>query len=1026
MKYSLIIFYLLLIFSFPGCIQQNKKAVTSFKSVDNESLSTIPENAIVLYNDWQMKESALIGMAGEKFSSPGFNADNWYPTTVPTTVLGVLVRNGIYPDPYIGMNNMKIPDASDDLNKRYDLSKFSHLTGGANPWAKPYWFRNEFNVPPDYKGKIVWLNLDGINYRADVWVNGRLVADSNKVVGMFRRFRFNITDFVNPGGKNALAISIHPLDFPGDPVYEQIEGLKGSLGPNGGDAEILRNVTQYSTIGWDWVPAVRDRNMGIWQHVSVNSSGPLVVSDPAAFTEVNFLKDTSASVTVRFFIKNASDKDLEANLDLIIQRDNLSGNKTEISTSVRVKANARQEVILRPEDYPRLILKDPDLWWPATYGTQPLYNMEIIAKTENEVSSKVKSKFGVRELESYILPSGGRAFKVNGKSIRITGGAWISDFLLSWSAQRYRDEVRLMAEGNATAVRVNGCSIMPPDVFFDECDKYGLMIWQDLSRTSVNPDTRKDGLKSRRPPACDSTIYMDNMIDCISRMRGHPSLLLWCGSNEDAPQENTGKVLQNEILPKLDGTRIFIPSSSEQPEWSNIDIHTYTGGPWNLVRLPVYYKMYESARGFESRNEIGFPSVQSINGVAAGIPDFNIPDKESFPLNKSMGYHDATGSAIIGSLIDIMSQDIGAPSSIAEFLKWGDLYNNQTYRSIFEAANKARPRNEGTMLWKSNAAWPSFNWQIFDWNLRANAGYYTMKSACKPIHVQFSQDDAGIQVVSTLNKELNVVVKATILSADGKKNISKKFTAVIPPDRTVYLDSVANIQNDSCLYFIAMDLYNQSGEKLDRTVTWTQRRSKWSELLKIPSVDIVCKLLSKQEYSQETEYSFEITNSSERPVINAMLEITDGIFGKEILPAFWDDNALTMMPGEARILKVRLRKNLITKTPFILIEGLNVNPVSWDITSGKEYHISLRINDINILNEDNKVYLNFSASQTEVNGNRVTTFPVKAFIDGVFYRNVSIAVKSDLNLSGRIELLGLHPGKHTFQLGDMKKDLVIY
>ncbi len=290
-----------------------------------------------------------------------------------------------------------------------------------------------------------------------------------------------------------------------------------------------------------------------------------------------------------------------------------------------------------------------------------------------------------------------------------------------------------------------------------------------------------------------------------------------------------------------------------------------------MVRLPIYYKMYESARGFESRNEIGLPSVQSINEVAASIPDFNIPDKESFPLNKSMGYHDATGSAIIGSLIDIMFQDIGVPSSLAEFLKWGDLYNNQPYRSIFEAANKARPRNEGTMLWKSNAAWPSFNWQIFDWNLRANAGYYTMKSACKPIHVQFSHDDAGIQVVSTLSKELNVVVNATIMSADGTKNSNRIFTTAVPPDMTVYVDSLAAIVNDSCLYFVAMDLYNQLGEKLDRTFTWTQRKSNWYELLKIPSVDIGCKLLPQQKYEQETEYSFEIINSSDWPVINAML-----------------------------------------------------------------------------------------------------------------------------------------------------------
>ena len=147
-------------------------------------------------------------------------------------------------------------------------------------------------IPADYSGKTIWFNLDEMNYRAEVWINGKLVADSDKIVGMFKRFRLNITDFARCGKTNAVAISIHPLDYSGDSLHARIDGLKNA-GPNGGDAEILRNVTQYSAIGWDWAPAVRDRNMGIWQHVSINASGPVVVADPAAFTEVNISRETA-------------------------------------------------------------------------------------------------------------------------------------------------------------------------------------------------------------------------------------------------------------------------------------------------------------------------------------------------------------------------------------------------------------------------------------------------------------------------------------------------------------------------------------------------------------------------------------------------------------------------------------------------------------------------------------------------------------------------------------------------------------
>ena len=93
---------------------------------------------------------------------------------------------------------------------------------------------------------------------------------------------------------------------------------------------------------------------------------------------------------------------------------------------------------------------------------------------------------------------------------------------MSSSAQRYRDEVRLMAEGNHTIVRVNGCGIVPPDAFFDACDRYGLLVWEDLSRTSVAGTCRKDGLKTWNPPHCDLATYLDNMKDCIMRVRGRP------------------------------------------------------------------------------------------------------------------------------------------------------------------------------------------------------------------------------------------------------------------------------------------------------------------------------------------------------------------------------------------------------------------------------------------------------------------------------------------------------------------------
>ncbi|MGL5019988.1 MAG: glycoside hydrolase family 2 TIM barrel-domain containing protein, partial [Luteolibacter sp.] len=602
-----------------------------------------------------------------------------------------------------------------------------------------------------------------------------------------------------------------------------------------------------------------------------------------------------------------------------------------LNHAVELEPHSRKEIILTPDDFPALKLKNPALWWPAHHGAQPLYHLEVTATTAGKLSNSVASRFGVREVSSYLLPSGGRAFSVNGRPIRITGGHWISDFLLSWSAQRYRDEVRLLTEGNATLVRVNGCSIMPPEVFLDACDEYGLLVWQDLSRTSATGEG-----SDLRPKNCDPAVFMDNMTDFINRARGHSSILLWCGSNEVPAQDEIGQALQDHVMPALDDSRIFILSSERQPSWAKTPIATQSGGPWHMVRLPEYYALFDSA-GFTSKNEIGLPSLPPINSLAKAIPDFNEPLEEFFPLNLAMSYHDAVGGGNGGmkNYCNIMYEDIGRPTSIAEMLRWGDLYNNQAYRTIFEASNRARPKNNLTTLWKSNAAWPSFMWQIFDWYLRPNAGYYTMKSALKPLHVQFSHPDKGVQVISTLTEDVPVKVIATAMTADGKPVGTRSWNTNIAADLSVPVGDLREILPDGPLYLIALDLLDASGKPLDRTVTWTQHQSKWQELLQIPPVDLDLRVVSARESGDEQIYDLAVTNPGPVPAVNVMVELTDGAFGNEILPSFWSNNALSLVPGETTPIQVKVRRSALPKNPCFVAEGLNVNPSCWKAETGQ-------------------------------------------------------------------------------------------
>ncbi|MGE5420613.1 MAG: glycosyl hydrolase 2 galactose-binding domain-containing protein, partial [Chloroflexota bacterium] len=188
----------------------------------------------VRLSSFALQSSALISSSGEEISSPGYKSKAyWFPVQVPSTVLSGLVVNGVYPDPYQGMNNMYIPDASDEFNKKYDLEKFSHLPNDPNPWKKPYWYRTTFTIPASDKGRTFQLIFKGINYRAAVWVNGKQVADSTQMAGMFAQYSLDVSDCINTGSENALAVKIYPLDYPGLPSTEQLKAL-GDFYPNGG------------------------------------------------------------------------------------------------------------------------------------------------------------------------------------------------------------------------------------------------------------------------------------------------------------------------------------------------------------------------------------------------------------------------------------------------------------------------------------------------------------------------------------------------------------------------------------------------------------------------------------------------------------------------------------------------------------------------------------------------------------------------------------------------------------------------
>jgi len=435
--------------------------------------------------NFNLQSSAVIQEGGALLSTNKYQANNyWFPVKVPSTVLTGLVANKVYPDPYTGMNNMLIPDASDSFNHEYHLEQYSHLPNDPNPWKKPYWYRTSFTVPAADKGKFFQLIFKGINYRAAVWLNGKQVADSSQMAGMFAEYSLNVTNLIQAGAENILAVKIYPLDVPGLPARPQLKAMDDFFLNGGPDGDIGKNVTMLSSVGWDWIPEVHDRNMGIWQPVYLRTSGHVTIGQPQLITDLPKLPDTSvAKLSVKLQLTNNVASAANGKLKITISPSTFTGTSFSVEQNISVLANNTKAIDLNADNIKQFIINKPHLWWPNNYGNPDLYRIRIQYISGNEISDDTSFLFGIRTVGSKAIDVNGwvrRDFFVNGRRVHLVGGAWVPDMMLNRDSLRNDYELHLCRNANVNLVRIWGGGIAPPDMFFELADRYGQMVWHDF------------------------------------------------------------------------------------------------------------------------------------------------------------------------------------------------------------------------------------------------------------------------------------------------------------------------------------------------------------------------------------------------------------------------------------------------------------------------------------------------------------------------------------------------------------------
>jgi beta-galactosidase/beta-glucuronidase len=895
------------------------------------------EKAVFLKGNWYVQSAYLVKESASVLSSGKFEPRGFYTTRVPTTVLTVLVKNGVYPDPYVGLNNMKIPDASDEFNRVYDLAKFSHLSDGRNPWADPYWFWTQFRMPETYKGSVIWLNLEGINYRADVWLNGHLVANANEIVGMFGRWALDITEPSDMEGVNTLAIKIYPLDYPGLPGEPQLRAF-GTFGLNGGPTgDIGKNVTMQSSVGWDWIPAVRDRNMGIWQDVYISATGPVDIRHPHIVTDLPIPELDQALLSISAEARNLSESKKKGVVVVKIRPHSSEKYLLLLEKPVELAPKETLQIRFKNDEYPELLVSNPKLWWPNGYGPQNLHEMELSFRIGKEISDSESRTFGIREVSSKVTEVEDwirRDFYVNGKKIQIKGGAWVPDMMLNRDKTKLSHELRLSKEANLNMVRIWGGGVTPPEEFFRICDELGLLVWHDFWITG---DCQGTWDKGSQDYPFEAGVFLKNAADVVKKLRNHPSILIWTAGNEGYPREEIYVPLRDNIIAELDGTRPFLPSSGyrEPPKgWGlswpdNQKAGSYSGGPYCWIDPREYFKKVKGGKDWLFKNEVGLPAVPHWESIQKIFPDLAPDPDVKFPLNHTWGYHDACEGNGKFSLYDqAIRERYGEPADFKDYAQKAQLVNAESHRAIFEAVNHGMEQTAGVLLWKTNPAWPSVIWQLYDWYLRPHAGYYYVKKANESIRIQLNLDDLVVTVVNhTFEPKKELSVKASVYTLSMKKTWTKTADIAIESNSSKEVFKIVvpgDLKSRVC--FVLLQLEDNEGIIISENLYWLAKNDDFSALSELPDVNLNVKVFA-QGIGKRRIYRVQFVNMSNDLGFFINPSIRKGREGPEILPSFWSDNYFSLFPHETKELTVEFRSvDLEGEDPYLKVEGWNIVP----------------------------------------------------------------------------------------------------
>jgi len=845
------------------------------------------QNLYELNSGWKCKNISEVKAEGTALSFPSYPTTDWMPARVPGTVLTTLLDNKQVPDPFYGLNNEKIPDI--------------YTTGAAR---YTYWFVKDFKEKA-LTDEQVWLHLRGVNYRCEIYLNGKKL-NAVTHAGMFLRQVYNISYYLSADGNNRLAVIVYPPDPAGNPN-----------GGQGGDGTIARNISHQYVAGWDWIQPIRDRNTGIWDKVYIEKTHAIRLANPHIVTRVSgkrYPEGEQAPAIIKASVELVNPT--STSITGVVQY-MLDGNK--VSKKVTIPPSATITAI-----FPDYTFKDPKLWWPNGYGDQYIYTLKLQFLTDGKSLSDDENVFvGVREIQTpWNENTRSRQIMVNGQPIFIKGGNWIiSDAMLRFTDARYDAEVRFHRDMNLNLIRVWGGALIERPEFYQACDKYGLLVMQDFWMSGdcngrwVDPKKKEDQWTRRRYPD-DHALFLISAEDQIKMIRNHASLGIWCGGNEITPPEDILTPLRDDILPVLDGTRWFV-------EYSNSDSMSFNAfggngdGPYGIQPIEYFWEH----RTFPFNSEIGSVGTGDYESLTRFIPQDHLvapsyPDKVDpvWEYHKYIGYNQYIAP-------------YGEPKDLKDFAAKAQFVNYDQYRALMEGYSAHMWEwYTGAIIWKTQNPWTALRGQMYDYYLDPNACLYGLKHGSEPLHIMYNPTDGMVMVANhTVHAYRDLMLVIKTYDMNGKDSLlSQVFVGVEPTTSKKFLalKSIVSALRKEKGVFLSLQLLDLNKQILSENFYWLpDANGIYTGLNQMKTAQIQ----AEAKWLSEGKIELKLSNFSSGPVaFFNRISLIDSKTRKRLLPTFYSDNYISLTPGAQKTIYLEYRSEGEKIIPLVSISGWNV------------------------------------------------------------------------------------------------------